>query len=93
MQKMQQKARELPQAVLERIGRWRPAVEKVREFGKVLSEVSARVRFLTLSAQRLLQQLNPIAKAVVGVVDVIYQVMTCFLVGIEQHAHDDNADV
>ena len=48
MQKIQQQARELPQAVLDRLGRWKPAVEKVREFGKALSEVSARVRLFIL---------------------------------------------
>jgi hypothetical protein len=74
LQKMQEQARELPSALLRRLGRWRPAVEKLREFGKAASEVSVRVFFFANKSQQSFQQLHPVAKAVVGAVNVVYQV-------------------
>jgi hypothetical protein len=52
LQKMQEQARELPSALLARLGRWRPAVERVREFGKAASEVSVKVIFFGNKSQR-----------------------------------------
>jgi hypothetical protein len=43
---MQQQVRELSPALLERLGRWKPVVKKVMDFGKAASEVHLLVCFV-----------------------------------------------
>jgi hypothetical protein len=45
MKKMQEQASELPSALLERLGHWQSTIDKLRDVGQVLSEVSVQIRF------------------------------------------------
>jgi hypothetical protein len=45
IKKMQEQASKIPPALLERLGRWQPTVDKLQDVGQVLSEVGVQIRF------------------------------------------------